>query len=388
MVRLYVFCHHPFTKRFRVYDISLLSSLPQLILPLLPSEERPPLRTRPLFNVGIHDIPYLSSLDGPHVKSGLPSGWIACTTDNVLTMKSYLYDVLVTLPPRYCKNSLEKVYPSITIVPEEARKGQMSKQVQLKATQRDVRRFLTLHGGLRQLPRSDYSADEQVDSDPDTSSTFSSSPIVEPLSWPRVAYASFFWWASAGEKRSGMSEEEEEQLEQDLCLLANVENTPNMSARRQSFHSEEYNQHPQEVALVAYFHRLTTLIFTTLSDAVSRQDSEDEEYVPTEHIADSYRDESVTDDESVDIAQSSYRDNDAAEPLLQSDSGPEPGPYQDGQDTQMEPVLVTRSDMIHMGLDVWSATDRVFVEELLNIWWGRKAHVDETRIRCCGIPIL
>ena len=120
MVRLDVFCHHPFTKRFRVYDISLLSSLPQSILPLLPSEERPPLRTRPLFNVGIHDIPYLSSLDGPHVKSGLPSGWIACTTDNVLTMKSYLYDVLVTLPPRYCKNSLEKVYPSITIVPEEA----------------------------------------------------------------------------------------------------------------------------------------------------------------------------------------------------------------------------------------------------------------------------
>lgn len=379
MVRLNVFCHHPFTNGFQVYNLSLLSSLPQSILPLLPTKERPPLRTSPLFNIGIHDIPYLSSL-----KSGMPSGWIACTTDNVLTLKSYLYDVLVTLPPQYSKNASEKVYPKITILSGKAGKGQMSKQVQIKATQRDVRRFLTLRDGLRQLPRNDYSPDDQIDSDPDTSSTFSSSPIVEPLSWPRLAYASFFWWASAGEKRSGMPEEEEEQLEQDLCLLANIENTPNMSARRQSFHSEEYNQHPQEVALVAYFHRLTSLIFTTLSDAVARQDSEDD----AEHIADSYRDGSDTDDHSVDIPERSYHDHSADEPLLQSGNGPEPGPYQDDQDTQMEPVLVTRSDMIHMGLDVWSATDRIFVEELLNIWWGRKAHVDETRIRCCGIPIL
>ena len=44
-----------------VYDLSLLASLPNSILPLLPSHNLPTPRPRPLFNIGIHDIPYLSS---------------------------------------------------------------------------------------------------------------------------------------------------------------------------------------------------------------------------------------------------------------------------------------------------------------------------------------
>lgn len=53
-----------------------------------------------------------------------------------------------------------------------------------------------------------------------------------------------------------------------------------------------------------------------------------------------------------------------------------------------DPVTITIADMAEMGLDVWSATDRIFVEELVSLWWGRPAHVDSARIRCCGISIL
>jgi len=57
------------------------------------------------------------------------------------------------------------------------------------------------------------------------------------------------------------------------------------------------------------------------------------------------------------------------------------------QDTE-EPIAITVADMAEMGLDVWSATDRIFVEELVSLWWGRSAYVDSARIRCCGISIL
>jgi hypothetical protein len=53
-----------------------------------------------------------------------------------------------------------------------------------------------------------------------------------------------------------------------------------------------------------------------------------------------------------------------------------------------DPVTITIADMAEMGLDVWSATDRIFVEQLVTLWWGRQAHVDSARIRCCGISIL
>jgi hypothetical protein len=53
-----------------------------------------------------------------------------------------------------------------------------------------------------------------------------------------------------------------------------------------------------------------------------------------------------------------------------------------------ELVTITVADMAEMGLDVWSAADRIFVEELVSLWWGRAAKVDSARIRCCGISVL
>ncbi|KAF8439533.1 hypothetical protein BGX38DRAFT_872899 [Terfezia claveryi] len=91
-----------------VYNISILSTIPLSVSSLIyPGVSSDPSRLRPLFSVGVHDIPFLeeqshqrahaSSSAGPTVES-YPS-WVACTTDGVLYLKSSLYDVVVTLPP-------------------------------------------------------------------------------------------------------------------------------------------------------------------------------------------------------------------------------------------------------------------------------------------------
>lgn len=293
-------------------------------------------------------------------------------------MKSELHDVLVTFPPPYSKDAAQKVYPKISIKDANSVNQKSPQQITIRATQRDVRRYLNLRDGLRHLDREAVSQSPNADDDSDASSTFSSSSIVEPLSWPRLAYTSFIWWASAGEKREGLTEEEEEQVEQDTSLLASVDSLSNSAAgslHRRNIQLDQLGNQPQEVALVAYFRRLTSLIFTTLSDAVARQDADDEAET-------SYRDEpGEDDDETVSVNRQSTDDDQTA---LLSESRRRRA----NGDDDLEPVTITTEDMAHMGLDVWSETDRIFVDQLLRLWWGRKARVDGTRITCCGIRIL
>ncbi|CAG7951871.1 unnamed protein product [Penicillium salamii] len=329
-----------------VYDLSLLASLPNSLLHLLPADRTPPLRPRPLFNVGIHDIPYLSSFDpsrNMHDPETDPS-WIACSTDTVLTMKPDLFDILITLPPPHTKQAEERTFPKLSLINHTNPQHHLP----LQATQRDARRHAMLRRGLRTT-------------DSDTDSTYSSSPVVEPVSWTRLAYTSFMWWASAGENRDGLTEEEEEaQLEQDSRLLASVENL--------SLESDQ----PPEVAMVAYFRRMTAQIFGTLAGVIARND-EDGYNEP-------YADD---DDESVSRSRSIGDES----PLLRQRSGT--SSQRDSlRESGCEVVTVSVADMAEMGLDVWSVTDRVFVEELIGLWWGREARVDCARIRCCGISVL
>lgn len=194
--------------------------------------------------------------------------------------------------------------------------------------------------------------------DKDTDSTDSTSPVVEPHSWTRLAYTSFIWWASAGENRDGLSEEEEEdQLEQDSRLLASVESL-----------SPDHDQ-PPEIALVAYFRRMTSQIFSTLVDVIARNDEGDG--------YDSYTDEPVSISRSVGDESPLLRQRGGGS--SRRDSTPE---------SESDVVTISVADMAEMGLDVWSAPDRIFVEELVGLWWGREARVDCARIRCCGISVL
>lgn len=371
-----------------VYDLSLLASLPNSLVPLLPPTGIPSLRPRPLFNVGIHDIPYLSSFTGVPANAQPDASWIACSTDTVLTMKSELFDVLVTLPPPYSKDAAEKVFPKISILPTPTAKHNTPQAVQLKATQRDARRYATLRKGLRQVASSDDGQPGE-ENDSDAASTYSSSPIVEPISWTRLAYTSFIWWASAGEKRDGLSEEEEEehQILQDTQLLASVEHPnspPSGSVGRRSLQPSDTSHEPPEIAIVAYFRRMTTQIFITLSDAIARHDSQDapnEEVEPNDDDNIPYEDDPGDDLEPpVTIGRQSTQEDDRS-PLLQEEGCSSPR-------SDDEPIKITTEDMTEMGLDVWSAADRIFVEELVWCWWNRKAYVDSARIRCCGVSIL
>ncbi|KAL6238931.1 hypothetical protein BDW75DRAFT_199927 [Aspergillus navahoensis] len=372
-----------------VYDLSLLASLPNSLLPLLPPDRLPSLRPRALFNVGVYDIPYLSSFIGGSADSERDNAWIACSTDSVLSMKPELFDILVTLPPSHSKNAAGKAYPTISVFPPSLDK-KPPQRTELKATQRDVRRYTTLRKGLRRVFKDEctrYGSD--TDDNSDAASTFSSSPIVEPLSWTRLAYTSFIWWASAGEKRDGFSEEEEEEheVEQDARLLASVDNLPSPpsgSMRRRNMQQEQTPTQPPEIALIAYFRQLTTQIFATLSDVIARQDNQSgndtvlDTSIPYEdeiENPESFNDEITTEDPSAD---------DDSSPLLDRNQSSLP----EAQASNTDAIIITAEDMAEMGLDTWSAADRIFVEELVLIWWGRDAYVDSARIRCCGISII
>lgn len=314
-------------------------------------------------------------------------------------MKPELFDTLVTLPPSYSQQALERVFPTISLMDHSSTKHNQNQTVQLKATQRDARRYTMLRKGLRQFPQ-DRSVNSELGDDTDDESIYASKSIVEPVSWARLAYTSFIWWASAGENRDGLSEEEEEQqIEQDARLLASIESLaypgPNSTAHRPN-HSEAQGQEPPEVAVVAYFRRLTTQIFFTLAGAIARHDNDGG---AEDGLADSYADspdlnDAEEEDANYSLANSrqSFHDDDGNTPLLRqrstTNANRRTSDSAKGEQDMEEPITITVADMAEMGLDVWSATDRIFVVELVALWWGRPAYVDSARIRCCGISIL
>lgn len=392
-----------------VYDLSLLASLPNSILPLLPPDGLPSPRSRPLFNVGIHDIPTLSTKNNP-TEPNKESTWIACSTDSVLSMKPDLYDVLVTLPAPHTKDVPEKAYPVLSfLVPTKP--GTPPSQAELKATQRDARRYARLRKGLRNLSNDENSCITAGTSatnfaaggdDTDASSTYSSSPVVEPLSWTQLAYTSFIWWASAGEKREGLSEEEEElQIDQDTRLLASIENIAPQHSHSHAHaqqtpedldpdQRQQQQQQPAEVALVTYFRRLTAQIFVILADVIARHDGapQDEQQQQDRGSQSATDEEPYRDDPDENETQET--DDDRSPLLTQGDNNsPKSRTGTKGADRDTnEIVSITSEDMTEMGLDVWSLADRVFAEELVQLWWGRRASVDCARVRCCGITIL
>ncbi|WEW54796.1 hypothetical protein PRK78_000221 [Emydomyces testavorans] len=374
-----------------VYDLALLSSLPQSLLPFLPSTGLPALRPRPLFNVGVHDLPYLASLSRKASSHEGETCWIACTSDRVLGLKSDIYDVRVDLPPSYSKDAPEKMYPKLMFSSSHPIASKDLKTVRLKATQRDVRRYLTLREGLSDLPRADAAAENETE-DYDNSSTFSSSSLVEPLSWPLLAYTSFIWWASAGEKGAGQSDEEKEQDAR--LLLPDEDSVYAPGGRRSSMSYQEPDTRTQEIALITYFRRLTTQIFTVLFDIVSRQDEEagenEGESSETDEIDSPIQSGDGYQDEPEESSIASGGDQQDTEPLLSHHASAKYKSCSKNIDVDDDDdvVPITTADITQMGLDPWSESDRLFVEELVRVWWGRKGQVHGGRIKCCGVRIL
>ena len=352
-----------------VYDISVISSIPSSVSEFIPLEPLPA-RLRPLFAAGVHDMTTLmkgsrdASPSSEFTDGGMGYGWVACTTDDILSLKDHLFDTLVTIPPSYSKQAREKIWPRV-----EVKKG-----TEIKATQRDLRRYRTLRRELRRFPSghspnaSKYSNTDQTSDLPftnthetydDASSTLDAQ-LAEPQSWSALAYSSFMWWASAGEKRTDLDEE----ADHDAALLRHFDvyrcDSPGRphSARKSPGRSpcmEGMDTAPAglEMTIIGYFHRLTTLILKTLSDIIDASEYSD------------------TDDGEDADEDGGHRKQNV------SGGGPE----------DVDAVYVSSEDMSRMGLDIWSESDRDFVRELVAFYWGRKADVRGGRVECCGVRI-
>lgn len=413
-----------------VYDISILSGIPSTVIDLIPLDPLPT-RLLALFSVGVHDIALLS-----RPKDAFSDGWVACTTDDILATKSGIYDTIIHVPPVHTKRAQERVWPHV--------KTETSTEV--KATQRDLRRYQVLRQGLHALsrvkqPNSPYViragsngnshptssfTNNSVNSDPsvlqpdlDFTDDGVDANIVEPQPWSALAYESFIWWASAGERRTDLDEEEEA----DRALLTvppptvtGAENggarSPGVTTAGQtatSSSSSALQAAPPSIAaaessvsletsIIAYFHRFTEQILTVIADVIDALDRSSD--LDTEQAV--FDDDDDTnnianqDSENTTLlpkATSSSSSSAQRGAIASNNATPSTPPTETEAKTEMEPteadeVEISADDMLRMGLDVWSESDRAFVRDLVGLYWGRRCRVKGWRIDCCGVRIL
>lgn len=353
-----------------VYDISVLSNIPLATSDLLPPGSAP-LRLRPLFCIGVHDIPFLTEdakpargTDDafPDTTSEAGTGWVACTTDSILSKKDTLWDMLITMPPPHASSAKNHIWPTV----------ELPHGVIVKATQRDMRRFRSLKAGIARL------GGNVVVSTPNTPLTVAAyreddallddaEQVVEPTSWTALAYSGFMWWASAGEK---LRSDEAEEAAQDASLFSsdlasstmgmNMPRPADISAsissltpRRSSTATSvplDVDEARAELAIIGYFHRLTTQFLGTLADVI----------------------DTASDDGTGD--ESPMEEDNA---LVDADE----------EDTSGRGVQIDSDVIKRMGLDIWSASDAEFVSQLLQTYFNRQAYVEGKGVEVCGIRV-
>ena len=340
---------------------------------------------------------------------------MACTTDDILAHKPEMWDVLVMLPPRDTRRTHDGagVYPKL--------KDHTGKLV--RATQRDLRRWTTLrrsvahHANATGRPKSSGTAPTTASPSPFTLASSqvlngppSKSPrpstastnhvrnpagdvpspfadlaanepslgdqpdeVVEPQSWSALAYTSFLWWASAGEQRTDLDEE----AAHDAELMADLTATPGFPSTGDETNEVAVDDEVEgdrddgpgqvapmsdgvEVGIIKYFHRLSSLMLSTLGTIIdTAEDGEDEgadDGLPPSR--ERYRDEPLMERDG--------EDGDESAPLLSDRSTP---------DADARPIHLGRVDLAALGLDVSSAADRTFLREMVALYWGREASV-------------
>lgn len=355
-----------------VYNISVLSTIPLATSALL-SPSSSSHRLRPLFSIGVHDIPFLAEdakrgrdtdAATSDSESKAETGWVACTTDSILSKKDTLWDVLITMPPPHASNAKKRVWPTV----------ELARGPPVKATQRDMRRFRSLKAGIARMEGNVALASPTTPQTlaaykEDEASLDDAEQVVEPTSWAALAYSGFMWWASAGEKPRS---DEAEEAAHDASLLSdlasssigmNMPRTADIAAsissltpRRSSTAAAaplEIDEAGVELAIVSYFHRLTTQLLGALSDAIDSTSEEDDDDIEDESPAEE------------DDALMDADDDDAR-----------------GHGVQIDTDVIKR-----MGLDIWSASDAEFVRELLKTYFGRQAYVEGQGVEVCGIRV-
>ncbi|POS85420.1 hypothetical protein EPUL_003338 [Erysiphe pulchra] len=365
-----------------VYNISILSRIPLVERHIL--EQNSSFQSlRPLFSIGVHDIPFLenelersktisnTSQSDPFDSSGFSSrGWIACTTDSILSMKHVLYDVLIKMPSPSSSSDGGKSWPRMESPPG----------VELKATQRDFRRYRALRSALSMqetsfqdfTKKSSNSSNEpnishipshtSSNSYKDTSSELTAMrSIIEPVSWSAFAYSNFSWWISSGERQSELSVESESDSLLSLDLFPDPRSTPmtfrvppryttSVTILDDSWTTAPNKNSPAslEIAIVAYFHRMTIQILSTLENITTTSDLEEEQF---------------------------------------DENNPLQGNSENSEYESRPPIIVSSADVIKMGLDLWSDSDHRFIRKLAREYIGRRSLIEGIRLEMCGITI-
>jgi hypothetical protein len=170
--------------------------------------------------------------------------------------------------------------------------------------------------------------------------------LIEPTTWSALAYSSFMWWASAGEKDEHLVEEEN----LDRALLGGIVEVAEQIADERRYKDDDRDEDSTdgaqesaadasgrkdarlEMAIISYFHRLTKKLFDVSADLLNDDDRDDD----TDY----------------------------------------------GQVTN-----VHGEELRPLGLDVWSKADREFVREFMGLWYEREVIVDRKGIECCGVRI-
>ena len=315
-------------------------------------------------------------------------------------MKEGLWDMLITMPPPHTVNARQRIWPQV-----ECPKG-----VPVKATQRDLRRFQSLTKGLARIEaamrQSGEAAPETPGILPSRTSVETARPyeflppgveemdkIVEPITWAAIAYNGFLWWASAGERRRAGELEEQHQ---DAALLADLggpmrprprsrpsSSGPDSQGQTQmadslasltqtSVHTDDDSaaqaQAHLELAVVAYFHRLTTTFISVLADIIDSTDDDDLMGL---------------DPDDLDVLEPAAL---AATGTSDDQTGEEERRLL-GSGNSRGWVRVDGDALSAMGLDVWSKADAAFVKELTARYFSRRAHVQNRGVEICGVRV-
>lgn len=264
-------------------------------------------------------------------------------------MKPKLYDIVIEMPSSHVGHEDGNKRPIM--------KASGDKK-EIKATQRDWRRYRLLRRALKPLrrltkpveePKGDHedvgdetpllrsmtTLNDDDDSDDETDA-------VEGSSWSELAYSSFLWWASAGEQDERLLEEERI----DIDMLGDLDELVHRIADLKRYKDDEDVESPStipfddptkqdariEMEIISYFHRLSKSIFDTCSEVLTNAAPEND---------------------------------------------------MDMDDTPRVDWIALRS----MGLDGWSNSDREFVHGFFELWYEREVKVDPLGVECCGVRI-
>jgi hypothetical protein len=122
-----------------------------------------------------------------------------------------------------------------------------------------------------------------------------------------------------------------------------------------------------ELAIIAYFHRLTTQMLSMAADAVESSD-------------DVYED----DDDEVEVSGEDSDHGGVEDVLLrQGDGEMQHNPRVE----EMRAVRFGSRVVESMGLDVWNSADVEFVKELAAKYFGRRAVVEGKGVEVCGVRV-